>query len=136
MIFQQSCNNSTLVNLCPCDDAVIHDFVSMYILLDLYVVYIHNLQVSSVAFSTTPPVLHFYNIIWICPSKICFPYWTTTLNHLTFDCSDLPDSDHSSNTPANFTLVLEFQKRGSLHIHSILWSNEQPKTNDTGNLKK
>ena len=35
------------------------------------------------------------------------------------------------DTPANFMLILECQKRGSLHIHSILWSNEQLKTNGT-----
>ena len=46
----------------------------MYVLLDLHAIYTHILQVSSVAFGMTPPVLHFNNIIWIHPSKICFPY--------------------------------------------------------------
>ena len=69
MIFHQSCNNSTLVNLCPCDGVVIHDFVSTYVLLDLHAVYTHNLQVSPVAFGTTPPVLHFNNMNMPPPKK-------------------------------------------------------------------
>ena len=35
MIFHQSCNNSMLVNLCPCDGVVICDFVCMSFLISM-----------------------------------------------------------------------------------------------------